>query len=373
MRARNKIRFLHIFNYWLALVITFSCLSAECQEFDNYSIRTVVLDPGHGGKDPGALGSKSKEKDITLKIAKKIGKLITRDYPEIKIAYTRDDDRFVALRDRSQFANDQHADLFISIHCNSFVKNAVNGVETYVMGLRKSEDNLNIALRENAVITYEDNFESKYEGYDPNSEESFIIFSMIQNAYLEQSLSLASLIQKNLVNSTSFYDRGVKQDIFWVLVGTTMPSILVETGFISNPKDEQFIRSEKGQDTIAKSIFDAFKLYKLDVDHKNGITQNNHFNNPTPPETGPIFRIQLAASAKAITISESNLNRVKDVEEIKIGNKFKYCTGKSSKYHDMQPLLQEVRRIFPDAFIIALKNGVQIPLQDALKEVETHQ
>lgn len=477
MPPHNNRCFFNFFRSWPAILLIFVGLvhfELAAQEPDNYSVRTVVLDAGHGGKDSGALGKNSKEKDVTLPLALKVGALIAQEFPEIRVAYTRQTDTFIGLRDRSEFANNQHADLFISIHCNSFKKNTVHGVETYVMGLRRSKTNLDIALRENAVITYEDDYQTKYEGYDPNSEESFIIFSMIQNLYLDQSLAFADLVQSQLLRDTPFDDRGVKQDIFWVLVGTTMPSILVEVGFISNQNDEEYITSDDGQNTIAKSIFEAFKAYKLDVDRKNKITLNNqpppgnetkdisedasqiavtHGNNnvkvkndgkksqkneqsksqnssksspksspkpvdkpksktdrnsgvttngnasaenhPKPVATaedkalqksadggssaksspttnlGIEFRIQLAAASKPIDLVHSKLNQIHEVVEIKTGDMFKYCTGRSDSYRLMQEKLPEVRKIFPDAFIIALKNGKQISVQDAINEIDT--
>lgn len=374
MRKINNICFSHIFKYWLVIAITCSVYQLSSQELDNYSIKTVVLDPGHGGKDPGALGKNCKEKDITLKVAKKVGALINKHYPQIKVAYTHETDTFIALKDRSKFANEQNADLFISIHCNSFPKNRnVSGIETYVMGSHKAEDNLNVSLRENAVITYEENYESKYEGYDPNSSESLIIFSMIQNIYLEQSLSFASLLQNQVLQNTPFHDRGVRQAGFWVLVGTTMPSILVEMGYISNAKDEAYMRSEKGQNALAQSIFEAFKTYKQDVDYKNSQTANNHFTAPQLSEPGIMFKIQLVASNKKVSIQQSELKMISNVEELRVDNKYKYCTGKSKNYQEVQNKLKEVRKYFPDAFIIAFKDEKQVPLQDALNEINSQQ
>lgn len=366
MQVHNKIRFLYILKYLLVFVSVLSFHQTQCQELDNYSIRTIVIDPGHGGKDPGALGKYCQEKEITLKLAKKIGKLISESYPEIKIEYTRNDDSFLALRDRSKFANEHNADLFLSVHCNSFPKNRnVCGIETFIMGLHKSEDNLNVAMRENAVITYEENYESKYEGYDPNSEESFIIFSMLQNSYFEQSLSFASLVQGQVLQNTQFKDRGVRQAGFWVLVGTTMPSILIEAGYISNTKDEAYIRSEKGQNAFAQSIFNAFKAYKEDVDHKNRARLGTHF---VADDTTIVFKIQLVSSSNPVDIHKSNLKTIENVEEIRIDNKYKYVTGSSSNYKEVVALLQEIKKSIPDAFIIALKGETQISLQEAINK-----
>lgn len=369
MQHHNKIGFLKILsNLIMVLAVLFS-IDAHGQGLDNYTIRTVVIDAGHGGKDPGALGKNCTEKEITLILAKKLEKLIAENFPEIKVAQTRLKDTFIDLRDRPKYANAQGADLFISIHCNSFPKNRnVCGIETYVMGLHKSNENLNVAMRENAVITYEDNFESKYEGYDPNSQESFIIFSMLQNAFLEQSLSFASMVQNEMLQNTPLYDRGVRQAGFWVLVGTSMPSILVEVGYISNAKDEAYMRSEKGQNDIALSIFNAFKSYKQHIDHKNSTTSSKHFTAQKPVTGGVIYKIQLHVSSKPITISKTKLKNIKNVEEIQVNDKFKYCTGSSSSYQETLNNLQEIKKVIPDAFIIAFKDGIQISAQDALKQ-----
>lgn len=387
------------------------------QPLERYSVRTVVIDPGHGGKDPGCIGvsKKTQEKDIVLPIALRLGKLIGERYPEVRIAYTRKDDTFMDLRDRSRFANSQNADLFISIHCNSFPqKRSVNGFETYVMGLHHTSDNLRVAMQENAVITYEDNFESKYEGYDPNSEESFIIFSMLQNAHLDQSLQLAEQVQHEAIQRTGLADRNVRQAGFWVLVGTTMPSILVEAGYLSNAKDEELLRSEKGQEAVAQALFNAFCAYKNSVDGDPQLPQpptkpaqptqpakpatqpakpttpaqptqpakpaTQPAKNTTPapsaqpakPTTQPSgieFRIQLLTAAKPVDIANNaQLKAVGSVDELHIDGRYRYTTGRTPHYDELLPRLAEVRKTFSDAFIIALRNGKPIPVQEAKAE-----
>ncbi len=241
-----------------------------------YGINTVVIDAGHGGHDPGCLGKRSKEKDVTLSISLKLGKYIEEHFPDVKVIYTRKTDEFVELYERADIANNAKADLFICIHCNSactFNKKKKKevcatetfGVESWVMGLHKTEANLEVAKRENEVILMEKDYTRQYGGFDPNSPEANIIFSLYQNTYLDQSLRMATYIQ-NEIKTKGRTARGVKQAGFWVLYKTTMPSVLVETGFLSNPAEEKYLASEKGQDEIAHSIYKAFKSYKSSVE-----------------------------------------------------------------------------------------------------------
>ena len=227
-----------------------------------YTVDTIVIDAGHGGKDPGAVGKKGKEKDIALKVALKLGGYIEKNIPGVKVVYTRKDDRFIELYDRAEIANKNKADLFISIHVNASTSAAPYGTETYVMGLHKTEGNLDVAKRENSVILLDQNNAERYEGFDPGSPESYILFSLSQNAYLESSLSFADKIEKQFKNRAGRRSLGVKQAGFWVLWKTSMPAVLVETGFISNPKEEEFLLSDNGQDLLASGIYRAFKEYK---------------------------------------------------------------------------------------------------------------
>jgi N-acetylmuramoyl-L-alanine amidase len=226
------------------------------------NINTIVIDAGHGGQDPGCQYFGSKEKDITLKIALELGKKLEAALPDVKIIYTRKTDKFIGLFDRAAIANRNNADLFISIHCNSNPKSEISGSETYVMGLHKATSNLDVAKRENDVITLEENYIERYEGFDPNSPESHIYFSMFQNAYIEQSIKLASIIENHLPKNSSLNSRGVKQAGFLVLWQTKMPSVLVEVGFLSNRKDHEFLSSTEGIQSIAKNITNAILEYK---------------------------------------------------------------------------------------------------------------
>jgi len=223
---------------------------------------TVVIDAGHGGNDPGCHGTKYKEKDVALAVTLKLGKYIEENCSDVKVVYTRKTDVFIELNERAKIANDNYADLFICIHCNASPNKKVFGSETYVMGLHKTKGNLDVAKRENSAILLENNYKKNYENFDPNSDEGNIIFTMYQNANLEQSLSLADKIQTYYKNKSCRTDKGVKQAGFLVLWKTSMPSLLTETGFLTNVEEEKFLGSKQGQDYLATSIFLAFRKYK---------------------------------------------------------------------------------------------------------------
>ena len=211
---------------------------------ENSKLKTLVIDPGHGGMDPGALGSKSKEKDVVLAVGLKLGKLINENQSDVKVIFTRKDDTFIPLHERADIANRNNADLFISIHANANKNHAVFGAETYAMGVHTNEKNMDVAKKENSAITFEKDYSSHYEGYDPNSAESFIIFTLMQGAFMEQSLEFANIIQTSFDKNAKRANRGVRQAGFLVLWKTTMPAVLVETGFISNTEEEKFLISD---------------------------------------------------------------------------------------------------------------------------------
>jgi N-acetylmuramoyl-L-alanine amidase len=236
---------------------------------------TVVIDAGHGGKDPGTLGSKSKEKNVALSVALKTGKYISENLKDVRVIYTRDNDTFIGLDERSAIANRNKADIFISIHANGMDDKRPFGAETWVLGQSMDDANLKLAMKENSVITFEEDYQTKYEGYDPNSVESFIIFSLMQNTYLKQSTEFASIIQSQFRDRIGRKDRGVKQAGFVVLWRSTMPSVLVELGFLSNAEEEKYLISETGQDFLASAIFRAFRDYKSTIDNRSGIKNVN--------------------------------------------------------------------------------------------------
>ena len=232
----------------------------------------IVIDPGHGGRDPGALGSFSKEKNINLAIALKTGEYIRENNKDATVVYTRDDDSTVDLIERPQIANKYNADLFISIHTNWTKSKNVIGAETYIMGLAKDSENLEVAMKENEVILLEDDYSTKYQGFDPKSPESYIIFTLMQNVFQKQSTDLALKVQTQFTERVDRKDRGVKQAGFWVLFNTTMPSVLIETGFISNPVEEKYLNSDQGQDYLASAIYRACRDYMEEIDDKSGIS-----------------------------------------------------------------------------------------------------
>ena len=235
-----------------------------------YKIHTIVIDAGHGGHDSGCLGATAKEKNISLSVALKVGQMIKDNFPDVKVIFTREKDVFIPLHERAEIANKNKADLFICIHCNSGSSKGAYGVETYVMGLHKTEENLAVARRENASVLLEEDYKTQYEGFDPHSAEANIIFNLYQNQFLNQSLEFASNVQDQVVEYAGRHNRGVRQAGFLVLYKTAMPSVLIETGFLTHSAEEKFLLSEKGQNNMATCIFRAFKEYKIDTETPSG-------------------------------------------------------------------------------------------------------
>lgn len=253
----------------LGTILWLSPSFSKEKSFYRYAIRTVVIDAGHGGKDIGCSGKNTHEKDIALPIALKVGEYIKKYIPGVKVIYTRKNDTFIELHERAAIANRNNADLFISIHCNAATSHPwVNGTETYVMGTDKNVENLDVARRENSVILMEANYEEKYDGYSLSDPETDIIFSLYQNAHLEQSIYFAQLVENQFKNRAMRKSRGVKQESFLVLYKTAMPSVLVETGFLTNKTEENYLRSEDGQSYIASAVYRAFKEYKQTMEAK---------------------------------------------------------------------------------------------------------
>jgi N-acetylmuramoyl-L-alanine amidase len=365
------------------LTISFN-FHAIGQTPESNGLHKIVIDPGHGGSDPGTIGSRTYEKDIALSIALKLGNLIKNSFKDVDIIFTRKDDRFVPLDERTQIANTSKADIFISIHCNANPSKGPYGTETYVLGLHKSEDNLDVAMRENAVITYEKDYSSKYEGYDPKSTESFIIFNLMQNAYLDQSLRFANAVQTQFREHTSRHDRGVKQAGFLVLWKTSMPSVLIETGFLSNLKEEAFISTKDGQEYIADAIFNAFSEYKKSIDSRSSVIANIQPSkdiydssvidksttlSEEKQKESIVFRVQITSSKKRIPITSKYFKDLKEIDEIATDGIYKYTVGSKKTYSEIVEFCQKIRKQFPDAFIIAVKGSRIIPLDIALKEL----
>ena len=252
----------------------------EAQTISTIKIKTIVIDPGHGGKDPGTMGTKrynKYEKDIALAVSLKLGEYISNEFPKIEIIYTRDTDIFLELNERTDLANKVKSDLFISIHCDGFTNSTASGASVFVMGMSKLKANLDVAMRENSAIYLEDNYLQEYNGFDPKSAESYIVFSLMQNTYVDQSLQLAEEVEKQFATKANRKSRGVKQAPFYVISRTNMPSILIECGFLTNPNEEDFLHSELGQDYISSAIFRAFKTYKLSLEDIDE-SQFNTFN-----------------------------------------------------------------------------------------------
>ncbi len=321
-------------------------------------VRLIVIDAGHGGKDPGAIGKISKEKDITLAISLKLGEYIKKNLPKVKVLYTREDDTYIKLHERSAIANDNNADLFISIHVNASKKKSVTGTSTFVMGLHKSDKQLDVVKRENSVILIEDDYKVKYDGFDPNSPETNIIFSLYQNAYLDKSIQFAELVQEEFAEKAKRTNRDVRQAGLVVLWNCSMPGVLIETGFITNPTEENFLNSEKGQEIIASAIYRAIKKYKAITEHRNKANTS---------ETDILFKVQLAYSSKKIDTTPENFQGIENVECVEDGNYYRYFTGKSKSFEEIAKLQKEICKIIPEAYIIAVNKGKLITVKDAME------
>ena len=335
----------------------------------------IVIDPGHGGKDPGALGSFSKEKDINLAIALKTGKYLSENLNNVNIIYTRKDDSKVDLIERPKIANENNADLFLSIHTNLSPAKSVTGAETFIMGLAKDKENLAVAMKENEVILMEEDHSTKYQGFDPKSPESYIIFTLMQNLYQKQSTDLASRIQDQFREKAGRRDRGVKQAGFWVLFTTTMPSVLIETGFISNPAEEKYLNTREGQDYIASAIYRACRDYIANIDMKSNIsiiepvaetTETPEAPVPMPDSKELFFTVQVATAATKTQINPENFKGLTGIFEISLQDRFKYATGSFKEYEEAVRYRKQIESVYPDAFVIAVKDNKIVSLQQVL-------
>ncbi|RAJ16192.1 N-acetylmuramoyl-L-alanine amidase family protein [Olleya aquimaris] len=363
----------HLFKLFVSfiIVLTFSWTKTVNAQTNNDKF-VVVLDAGHGGKDPGK-NTKSgiKESEIALKIVLGVGKLLEKN-PDIKVVYTRKTDVFIDLFKRGKIANEANADLFVSIHCNAHDTQA-SGSETYVLGIHRNKTNFEVAKAENEVVFLEDNYQENYKGFDPNSPESFIGLSLMQEAYLDQSIKLASLIQASFTNKLKRKNRGVKQAGFIVLHQTVMPSVLVETGFVTNKAEGAYLNSAKGQKELSKSISEAILNYKSEVDKNVGSlviedSIKDTISDEEKPIKNTVFKIQIAASSKALEPKAYNFKGLKDISREKSGSLYKYYFGYTSDYNKAQKLQIEAKnKGYKDAFIVAYKDGKPIKLSEALK------
>ena len=345
---------------------------------------TVVLDAGHGGKDPGAVGKFSKEKDLNLSLVLKMGELIKERYPDVKVVYTRSTDVFIPLQTRADIANKANADLFISIHTNSAESKAPSGVETFILGTDRMEANLDVAMRENAVMKLEADYKTTYQGFDPNSIDSYIMFELMQNSYMDQSLRFAEQVQQRFVGHLNRSDRGVRQAAFWVLLKTACPSILFEMGFISNPEEEKFLNQPASMAQMANALVNAFGAYthkqavkkeSLAVEERIQSSEVRIQNSDTPktdtlttndqglttndqrqPLHGPLFAIQICASKTPLQSNDARL-KGQVCECIKVGEWYKYYTAANTDRSKVMEARKKLLPLFPDCWVIKLDNG----------------
>lgn len=343
----------------------------------------VVIDPGHGGNDPGAIGTRGKEKNINLNVARKLGRLIEDNCNDTKVVYTRKSDIFVPLHRRAEIANNAKANLFISIHTNAVAKknSYVKGTETYTLGLHRTEENLEVAKKENSVILIEDDYKQRYAGFNPNSSESYIIFEFMQDKNMSQSVNFATLIQQNF-KSYNRIDKGVHQAGFLVLRETSMPSVLIELGYISNPSEETYLLSDKGTTDLANAIYRAFINYKGNSSKikPTTVTSNTRQEITTPKEeeetkeTSKIkFKIQILASDRVLPQNSRQFKGLNPVSWYKENGLIKYTYAEDEDYNKILKIKRKiVDPKFKDAFIIAFKNDTKININKAIKEFKNN-
>ena len=397
----KRFSFITIFIFTLLLDASNTPLVAHKSK-NPFSLKTIVIDAGHGGHDTGCLGATDREKNVTLDIALKLGALIEKNIPGVNVIYTRKTDVFIELYDRANIANKNNADLFISIHCNANKNTSAYGTESWVMGLHKTEANLEVAKRENSSILLEDNYSDNYGGFDPSAPESYIIFSLNQSSYIDQSIALASRVE-NEFEKDGRTSRGVKQSGFLVLWKTTMPAILIETGFLTNRTEEKILASEEGQNEIVHSIFDAVADYKETIEgtktgsisidkNMDGVDDNPpieptktevvppKIENPidtvaikkpdsipvkTNPTNAVIYKVQIAASDKTVSKTDPKFSSIKDmVNDKSAGGLNRYMVGNYSKRTEAETRMKTMKaKGFKDAFIVAYKNGKRVALE----------
>lgn len=355
---------------------------------------TVVIDAGHGGHDAGAIGSYSKEKNINLKYALLVGNMLKEKNPDIKVIFTRDKDVFVELKERAAIANRANADLFVSIHTNSSKSQSANGMETFTLGASRSKENMEVAMLENSVILLEEDHESKYEGFDPNSTDSYIMFEFMKDQYSNFSIQCADLVQKNIIEASGRTDRGVRQAGFLVLRATAMPSILIELGFISNRAEEKFLNQSANQVKVATAIYNAIVDYKHELEKKNGGVQtgdsatakataapatagtaaqnSGKTENAVPAKTsqsGILLYVQFLASGNKYAEGDSHFKGLKGIVAKQEGKLYKYMTGGTDNIAEIEKIKNQVQEKFPEAFIVAYENGKKTDAKAAMEKL----
>ena len=375
---------------------------------------TLVIDPGHGGHDAGALGAISKEKNINLAVALRFGKYVEQNLPEVRVIYTRTKDVFIPLNERANIANRANADLFISVHTNALPAGKVaRGFETYTLGMHRAKDNLDVAMRENSVISMEKDYQQRYQGFDPRSSESYIIFEFIQGKNMERSVELARMIQRGVCDGANRPDKGVHQAGFLVLRETSMPGCLIELGFITTPDEERLLNDDGRVDDIARSIYEAFAKYKNKYDKSVSVPyrakDSEDVNIPKivpdqepAPKTrvvtrreqpkreeakrevkkaepkkeskkaeaadAPVFKLQIFVGSRTLRKGEAHFKGETDYDSFQEGNLVKYTLGASTNYNEIYRLRKEKLEKFPEAFIIAFKNGQKYDVNQAIRE-----
>ena len=361
------------------LLLSFCSLSTSALDKDGNFV--IVIDPGHGGKDPGAISGKNTEKSINLNVALKMGQLIEKNCSKVKVIYTRKTDVFIELNRRGEIANKANADLFVSIHTNSAKSSSARGAETYLLGVEENRTsaNLSVAMEENKAILYESDYQTRYEGYDPKSPESQIIFEFMQNEHQKESLKFAGMVQKQMVNHAKRSDRGVHQAGFLVLWKTAMPSILVELGFISNADDCRYMTSQKGVEELSTSLYRAFVSYlgEYRKQTSKSVNLSEIASDPSDsPITGPRqnsdaktglpqYRIQFLLSKEPLKNNDNRIINLPDVQYYVEGGQYKYTCGNTSDYNEITKLQAEVRKRYKDAFVIAFLNNKKITVKEA--------
>lgn len=374
---------------------------------------TLVIDPGHGGHDAGALGAISKEKNINLAVALRFGKYVEQNLPEVRVIYTRKTDVFIPLNERANIANRANADLFISVHTNALPAGKVaRGFETYTLGMHRAKDNLDVAMRENSVISMEKDYQQRYQGFDPRSSESYIIFEFIQGKNMERSVELARMIQRSVCDGANRPDKGVHQAGFLVLRETSMPGCLIELGFITTPDEERLLNNDSRVDDIARGIYEAFAKYKNKYDKSVSVpyraSDSEDVNIPkivpdqepapktrvvtrgkqpkreeaTPEQPkrvekkvkraevadAPVFKLQIFVGSRNLRKGDAHFKGETDYDSFQEGNLVKYTLGASTNYNEIYRLRKEKLEKFPEAFIIAFKNGQKYDVNQAIRE-----
>ena len=382
---------------WILLVLTLSADGAT-KRF------TLVIDAGHGGHDTGACGKMSKEKTLTLRYALAFGRIIEQNCPDVNVVYTRKTDRFLELWQRAEIANKNKADLFVSVHINALPKGHIaRGYQTYTLGTGRVSgskrgiiENLDVAKRENAVILYEKDYQQHYAGFDPNSPESNILFELMQDKNMENSISLAKYMQKYICSATGRADKGVHQDNLAVLRLSSMPACLLELGFISTPDEEQYLNTNNAVDCFARGFYKAFVAYKNKVapgikvpykpveevkpvatrteapaDTVAAVQPMPDADAPNAP-SAPIFKVQLLACSAELKAGSPQLKGVADTEFYQENGMYKYTAGASADYQDIYRLRKELLDRFPQAFIVAFKDGVKVDVNEAIREYKAN-